>query len=543
MKLLVQFATVAIFCCFPAAIRAQPGEPTYWQDIRPLLRKHCTVCHSARNLKEVDVSGGLALDTFAAIQKGAGRVVVKPSNAKESILHKVLVTADPKRRMPLDAKPLAEAEIALIAKWIDTGAMEGKDPGIGTEPTPLKKPAKLRRLDVAFSTSAVPPPGLIPKAKVGKLDLILKVGPLAPITALAFSPDGKTLAVGSHGQVAIWDLEKALPIKVLTNVLGAVNDLRFSPKGDVLAAAGGQPSAKGDLRLYQTSDWKLLATLRGHDDVIFSVSFTPDGGKLASASFDHTVKIWDAKTHAELHHSTGHSDFVYAVAFSPDGAKLASASKDRTVALLDLATGRNQFTFSGMNEDVLAVAFHPDGKSVVSSGFEPAIYWWNPQTGEKVKTQNGHGVAVHELEFSKDGKRLVSAGADRTARIWDGNTGAALKTIAVGSVVYSVAINQKSTIVATGSFDGLARLWDEASGRPLATLLTLPGEGEAFDWLALAPEGFAVGSDALLLRGRWRMVGAEVDAAPLWKTLRQPAAMARACRGETVAAPVFGAKK
>lgn len=542
MKLQVPVFALFVALVTPLCVNAQYPDPTYWQDVRPILRKHCTVCHSARNLKETDVSGGIALDTLDAIRKGSGHSILKSGSAKESALHQVLVHADPKKRMPLDAKPLPEADIALIKKWIDTGAKEGKDPGVAVEPTPIKKSAKLRKLDIALPTLAIPPQAIAPKAKLGRLDLVLKVGPLAPITALAFSPDSKMLAVGSHGQVAIWSLEKAEPIKLLTNVLGAVNDIRFSPNGDVLAVAGGQPSAKGDLRLYQTSDWKLLATMRGHDDVIFSIAFSSDGSKLASASFDQKVKVWDVKTQSELQTFTGHSDFVYAVAFSPDGTKLASASKDRTVALVDLASGRSQFTFSGMDQDVLAVAFHPDGKSVVSSGFETAIYWWNPQTGEKIKTQPGHGVAVHELAFSKDGKRLVSAGADRTARIWDGATGIPLKTLTVGSVVYSVAIDPKNKLVASGSFDGLVRVWEEATGRHLVTLVSLPCEGEKYDWLAATPEGYAAGSDALISQARWRMLGVEVDAAVLWKTLRQSAAIARALRGEEVTAP-FNAKK
>lgn len=525
----VFFSLVAVLMYAPNA-GCQPSVPTYWQDIRPLLRKHCTVCHSARNLKEIDVSGGLALDTFEAIKKGSARAVLKAGDSKGSSLHQLLITDDPKKRMPLDGKPLPKTDIALIAKWIDTGAREGMDPG--SEPVIVKKTAKLRKLDVFLPTNAIPPAGLFPKAKVGKLDLAMKVGPLAPITALAFSPDGKTLAVGSHGQVALWDLEKAHLAKLLTNVLGAVNDLKFSPKGDILAVAGGQPSAKGDLRLYQTSDWKLLATLRGHDDVIFSVAFNHDGTRLATGSFDQKVKVWDALGHSELLTFTGHSDFVYAVAFSPDGKKVASASKDRTVQLIDLASGRSQFTFSGMEQDVLAVAFHPDGKSVVSSGFESAISWWNPLTGEKIKAQGGHGVAVHELAFSKDGKRLVSAGADRTARVWDGVPGVAIKVLAVGSVVYSVAINSKNTVVATGSFDGLVRLWDGASGRQLGALLAIAGEED--DWLALAPEGYAAGSKGMRNLARWRMSGSEVEPEPVWKGVGRPDLLARALRGESV---------
>src|SRR4029077_14213233 len=150
-----------------------------------------------------------------------------------------------------------------------------------------------RKLDVMLNTSAVPPKGLLGASNAGKLDLVLKVGPLAPVTAVAFSPDGKWLAAGSYRPVAIWDLATARPAKVLTNVLGAVNDARFSPDGKLLAVAGGQPSAKGDLRVYQTTDWKLCAILGGHQDTVFSVAFSPDGKRLASASFDKAVKIWN----------------------------------------------------------------------------------------------------------------------------------------------------------------------------------------------------------------------------------------------------------
>jgi WD40 repeat protein len=287
------------------------------------------------------------------------------------------------------------------------------------------------------------------------------------------------------------------------------------------------------------SDWKLLDVLRGHDDVVFSAAFRPDGKKLASASFDRTVRVWDVATYALGQTHAGHSDFVYAVAWSPDGKRLASASKDRTVKYIDAATGKSVFTFGGMDEDVVAVAISPDGKHAVSSGLQPGIAWWNPETGEKVRTQAGHGVGVNELAFSKDGQILVSAGSDRTARVWNGTSGAPVKTLAVGSVVYSVAVSPDRKRVATGSFDGLVRLWDEPSGRHLLSLLAAPGAKDGAEWLALAPEGYAVASERLAAQGRWRMGGQEVASASVWGALRQPDMLARAARGEAVAAPAF----
>jgi WD40 repeat protein len=523
--------------------QAPVQDPTYWQDIRPVFRKHCTVCHSTRYLKKPDVSGGLALDTFDVALKGTTHAVVRPGKSAESILIQLVTSADAKKRMPLDGDPLPKDTIELIRRWIDTGAKEGARedmPESIASPTPK---APTRKRDVTLATTAMPPAGLFGKAPPAKLQLAMRIGPLAPVTALAFDLDGRRLAAGSYGQVVVWDLEAARPVKLLTNVLGAVNDLKFSPDGQLLAVAGGQPSAKGDLRLYRVSDWKLLATLRGHDDVVFSIAFSPDGKRLVSASFDHTLRLWDVEKQASICSYAHHSDFVYAVAFTSSGTQIVSASKDRTVQLIDADTGKSIFTFSGMEQDVMAVAVSPDGKRLVSSGFEPAVWWWNPQTGEKVKTQAGHGIAVHELCFSKDGKRLVSAGADRTARTWDGATGAPLKTFAVGSIVYAVAISPNSRTIATGSFDGLVRLWDEAAGRQLVTLLALGGDNDQPDWLGLTPEGYAAGSDRLVSLARWKMGAADLDAGRLWPILRQPDQIARAVRGEAITGPKLGGTK
>ncbi len=539
---MIQRSIVAASCLFVFFVDhspcAQSPDSTYWQDIRPVFRKHCTVCHSAKNLKEPEVSGGLALDSYDAVRKGSKQTVLEPGKSDKSLLVHLLTTSDAKKRMPLDAPPLSKENIALIRRWIDAGAKEGKRPDDEPEPIIAMRPATVRKRDVVFSTTATPPAGTLAKT-TGKLELMLRVGPLAPAAAVAFSPDGKLLAVGSYGQVTLWDLDKAQPVKVLTNVLGAVNDVKFSPDGSLLAVGGGQPAGKGDLKLYQVADWKLLATLRGHDDVVFGVAFSRDGAQLASASFDKTVRVWKVADPSLLRTITDHSDFVYGVAFGRDGKTIVSASKDRTVKMVDLVTGKGLFTMGGMDQDVLAVAFHPEGKHLVSSGFESAIQWWNPRTGEKIKTQAGHGVAVHELAFSNDGKRLVSAGADRTVRVWDGATGAALRTINVGSVVYAVAISPSGKLVAAGSFDGLVRLYEEATGRHLLTLLALPAEKDV-DWLAQTPEGYTTASNRLTGMARWTLGGRDAPGQDMWAALCRPDLIARAARGETLAAPQFG---
>ena len=108
--------------------RSSAAEPTYWQDVRPLLRKHCTVCHSVRTIKEMDVSAGLALDSYAAITKDPKNPIVVRGKAAESELIKRLHVADASKRMPLDADPLPAETIDVLTRWVNAGALEG-EPG------------------------------------------------------------------------------------------------------------------------------------------------------------------------------------------------------------------------------------------------------------------------------------------------------------------------------------------------------------------------------------------------------------------------------
>jgi hypothetical protein len=510
------------FLCVLCDSVVRSAEPTYWQDVRPVLRKHCTVCHNARNAGDLDLSGGLALDGYEAVKKGGKIAVVKPGHGAESLLVTILRHPKKDRRMPRDADPLPDETVALLKAWIDGGAKEGTRPA--ESETAVTSPAArrpVRHTDIVLPTKL-------------KLQLALPIGPLSPVAAVAFSPDATLLAVGSYGRVTIWDTRDAKPLRVITHVLGAVNDLKFSFDGTILAVAGGQPSARGDLRLFDVKTGQLLANLGGHTDVVACVAFSPDGKTLASASFDKTVRLWDVPTRQLKRTLTGHSDFVYFAAFSPKGDWLASASKDRTVRLTDAASGASRLTFSGMESDVLAVAVSPDGSQVVSSGYEPGLFWWNSQTGERTRKQNGHDVAVHELSFDKAGKLLASAGGDKTVRLWNGADGAPLRTLPAGSMVYAVALRPDGAQVAAGCFDGFVRIFETGGGRQLLTLAHFPADGDAIEWLALTPEGYVAGSESTLSRGKWLNA-----AAPLWATLKKHDQVARAWRGEKVAEPVL----
>lgn len=510
------------------------AEPTYWQDLRPLLRKHCTACHNKRNLDEMDVSGGITLDSYESVVKNAKKAMLTSGHADRSLLFRVLIEKNEEKRMPLGTPPLPAEAVAVFKAWIDSGAKEGTAPAEIATPGTLT-PAKTRKLDVLFTTTTTPTAGVLAPGKAAPLRLALKVGPLSPATAVCFSPDGKLLATGSYGLVTIWDLAGGKPVKTLTSVLGAVSDLRFSPDGSLLAVAGGQPSARGDLRLFNVADWKLLGTFSGHEDQISSVAFSPDGKRLATASYDKTVRVWTvASRHCDLTY-TGHSDFVHAVCFSPDGTQVASVSKDRALKVIEAATGKSVLTMSDRNDDALSLAWHPKEPVLVASGLEPGITWWDAKTAAKIRSSPGHRLGVHELAFSGDGMMLVSAGGDGNLRTWDGSSGAVGKVLAAGSVVYAAAVNKDGTRAAAGCFDGQVRVFDTTTGKILATLVSLPGD----DWLALTPEGYLTGTPKLVEGSTWQMTSVVVPTPAVLKVLNQPTLVAKSLTGQAVPAPVF----
>jgi tetratricopeptide (TPR) repeat protein len=130
------------------------------------------------------------------------------------------------------------------------------------------------------------------------------------------------------------------------------------------------------------------------------VAYSPDGRRLASASWDGTVKLWDAATGQEALTLTGHTSSVMSVAYSPDGRRLASASGDRTVKLWDVATGQETLTLKGHTGMITSVAFSPDGRRLASASYDRTVKVWDatPITSESRARDEALGLLRFLLE-------------------------------------------------------------------------------------------------------------------------------------------------
>lgn len=471
------------------------GRPSYEGDVRPILARECTICHSAKKLDKPDLSGGLALDSYEAVLKGtADHAVVVAGKAAESELYRRLADPDDDRKMPLLDEPLSASQRDLIGRWIDAGAPRGERSATSAgDAVAGPAPKRLRTLDVAIPV--VRPDGKSDEA-------LVKLGPLPAVSSLAMRPDGGLLAVGTEGRVVLWDLAEGRPAASLA-IPGPAHALAFGRDGRRLAVGSGLPARSGSVRVYSVPDGALLHDFAGHADAVYALAFRPDGGQLASGGFDATVRLWDLLDGSPAGVFAGHSDFVYDLAYAPDGKTILSASKDRSIKRFDAATLKGLRTYSDHDADVLALAARPDGSEFVSAGDETPLRWWKPDAERPHRRAGGHSGPVFALAFSGDGRTLLSASGDRTVRVWDGQSGLFRRALPGPTEwQYAVASSHDGKVAAAGGWDGLVRVWDAEVGK-LGATLAQPPEG----WLRVEPGGGVEGSPELMARFRWKSGG------------------------------------
>ena len=302
--------------------------------------------------------------------------------------------------------PRADELPASLAKLVRRQALE-----LSSARFDLDTQRLLRALDrtIAEAQGRARPEAAV---RVGFGDVHPVTGSDRPVSAVAFSPDGRLACGADDGTVRLWDLATGTLLTTLTGHRGAVHEVAFSRDGRRAATAADD----GTVRLWDLATGAQVATLTGW---VSAVAFSPDGRRIATGAGNGTVRLWDPATGTELDTRPRYYAGVFAVAFSPDGRWLASADAGGAVRLWDPGSRTEQAVLTGHDRQVWAVAFSPDGRRVASAGADGTVRLWDPATGTEQAVLTGHDSRVFAAAFSPDGRWLASAGEDWTVRLWD----------------------------------------------------------------------------------------------------------------------------
>jgi len=316
-------------------------------------------------------------------------------------------------------------------------------------------------------------------------------GHRAPVTSLAFSPDGRWLASGSRDQeIRLWDgttgeecvtlgehlydFAPSAPgqpgvltaIRPVRGHAGQITSVAFRADGRWVASA----SQDGTLRAWETATGRETLAVR-FPFVVTSVAWAPDGETLAAGSWDDDIHLFEFPGGRLVRKLAGHEENVSAIAFLEGGKLLASAGWDQTVRIFDVTTGEQVRELrSDHLRNLTSLDVSPDGSLLAVAGQDMVITVWATATWDAPALLWGHSSVIDDLAFSPDGKRLASAGRnpDDGVRIWDVATGSGLLGLYGAR---SVAFSPDGKRLAVGTRSADVRVYDMSpiDGQPYRT--------------------------------------------------------------------------
>lgn len=441
----------------PAAVNL--GRPVdFDKDLVPILDEKCVACHNV-----AIAESRYNLETVAGVLKGGKRgpsVVAK--DPEKSVMYQMASRSIDPAMPPLPNNVSAGAftpqELGLLRQWI----LEGANAGSGGQSTDIAWQSVPAGLNAIYSLALAPQARFAAAGRANQIDLYdLSVGEYVgrlqdPALAEARSGDQVLYPHGaSHRDF--------------------VHALAFSPDGKTLASSGYR-----EVKLWQRPENVRRATA-AHEIAATASAVSPDGLWLAVGGADNSLKLWNLTNGTAGPVFAGHTGPVTGVAFSADGAQLFSASKDKTVRQWNVADGAAIGTLTAQQE-LTSLALAADGKRVYTGEADNVIRGWNvpfdqpkPAEGDTpaepvkpVVEMKGHGGPIVSLANVPGQPQLCSGSHDQTARVWDTNNGNQVRSMAHGAPVTSVAVKPDAQFVvsAGGPF---AKLWD-AAGKQVAEL-------------------------------------------------------------------------
>lgn len=453
-------ASFAFLVTLFVGVARSEDKVTFDEHIAPLLRQRCASCHNPNSKK-----GDLDVTTYLNLMKGGGSGdSVTPGDADGSYLFSLVErTAEP--YMPQNADKLPPAEIDLLKRWINGGALENA----GSKAAVPKKKAV-----VAMSGPAGERPKEIPLPPRMVLEPVFKMAKPPMARALATSPWAPLVAVGSQRQVLLYNTQTLELVGVLPFPEGQPNVVRFSRDGRLLLAGGGRGGAIGKVVVWDVATGDRVTEVGNEIDTVLAADISADHKRIALAGPQRRVKVFSTETGAQLFELVKHTDWVLTADFSPDGVLLATGDRGGGLAVWEAETGHEYLTLTGHTAAVTAVEWRGDSNLLASASEDGTVRLWELENGATVKNWNAK-AALTSIDFTRDGN-IVTCGRDGIVRWWDQNGAQTKESPSIGDLAVSVAYCNESKRAIAASWSGAVQVYKADDGKPVGSLITNPLE-------------------------------------------------------------------
>ena len=437
------------------ADQASAGSVSFEKQVMPIFAASCVGCHQPGKLK-----GGLDLTSHKALMAGGKNgAAVKVGDSKHSSL--VTQVSGPEPEMPAKGDPLSKSEVELIARWVDQGA---KDDSVAIATLP---------------SGATPGPAPLASSPTYSV---------APITsAIAWSPDGKMVAVSGYYEVILIGTQNWSPVGRLVGGSPRILSLAFSADGKKLAMAGGSPGQYGHVQIWDVDSRKLTGSWKVTGDTVFGISFNAAADQVAFGCTDKSARVLSAVDGKELLRLDQHSDWCLGALFTADGKRVLTCSRDQAMKLSRLDNGQFIDDINNPLEPVLCFARHPKEDVVVYGGGMGSTRAYKISDNQQrtaakndtnlVKEYERQSTSVHAVAYSPDGT-MIASGSEKEARVYDAKSGSRVATLpGHEGGIFAVAFSADSKWVATGGYDGVIRVFEAKTGKVQRALIPVPLNG------------------------------------------------------------------
>lgn len=433
-----------------------PEKLSYYKDIRPLFVQHCQGCH-----QPAKAEGGYVMTSHKDLLQKTDHELpgIVPGQPDKSVVVTMIKPHDGKRpEMPRGKDPLTDREVKMIERWIAEGARDDSPTGgpvIDADHPP---------------TYALPP----------------------VITAVAYSPDSKLLAISGYHEILLYNGDGTNLEARLVGLSERIQSLAFSPDGKWLAAAGGSPGRFGEVQVWDIAKKKLKLSVPVTFDTVYGASWSPDGTKIAFGCSDNSLRAIESATGKQILFQGGHADWVLGTVFSKDGSHLVSISRDRSMKLTEVATERlvdniTSITPGALKGGLLAVDRHPKKDDLLIGGADgiPKLYQMYRTKPRKIGDDFNFIRAYASLpgrifaaKFNSDGSLLIvgsSKDGSGEAHIYQTEDSKLVAKIeGQRGPVYAVAFRPDGAQVATAGFSGVIYLSDPKTGKTIRGFVPVP---------------------------------------------------------------------